>query len=148
MMNAWMECIWCICIFHEWCICVRNFISMNFLSCYEVISARLVMAWMLEISFILRNFHSQIKILHIWTFLQLTGCGMRKSSLEISIFAFSFPQFEGCGMQKCRLEKYAFCNFPSVIYVMWDAENFFGKFQATYFPFRNLQDAACGNDLW
>ena len=34
-----------------------EFTSMNFLSCYEVRSIGLVMAWMLEISFILRNFH-------------------------------------------------------------------------------------------
>ena len=31
--------------------------SMNFLICYEVRSVGLVMAWMLEINFILRYFH-------------------------------------------------------------------------------------------
>ena len=71
--------------------------SMNFLSCYEVRSVGLVMAWMLEIHFILRNFHEQIKFLQIFP------------------SAIPFLQLAGCWMQKCALQKSGLHIFPSAI---------------------------------
>ena len=48
--------------------------SINFIICYEFILARLVMAWMLEIHFILRNFQEQIELPQIFPF---ATCGMQ-----------------------------------------------------------------------
>ena len=56
-----MCCVLVVYFMNDSSMCVLT--SMNFLSCYAFRSVGLVMAWMLEISFILRNFHEQIEFL-------------------------------------------------------------------------------------
>ena len=106
------------CIFHEWCIHVCNYF-LHFLSCYEVRSTGLVMAWMLEISFILRNFHEQINFPHI------------------------FP-FATYGMRKCALQKFGLRNSLFATYKMQDAEMRLAEVWTPHFPFRNSLSATCG----
>ena len=55
-----ISCVLAVYFMNDASMCVIT--SMNFLRCYEVRLSRLVMAWMLEIGFILRNFHLQIEI--------------------------------------------------------------------------------------
>ena len=104
---------------NDTCMCVIN--SMNFLSCYEVRSIWMVMAWMLEISFILRNFHEQIE----------------------------FPQsFPFCNLQDAGCGNFVWRNMLSTICGMRDAEMTDGKFLflqlwSLQHPFR-MRDAGCG----
>ena len=143
-------------------ICVIT--SMNFLSCYEVRSTIFMMAWMFEISFILINFHEQIKFLHMFPFrnslsatcgMQDAGCGMRKCALQkfglhIFLSAIPFPQLAGSRMWKCCLEKYSFHNSLFATCGMRDAEMTMVNFDFCNFDICNchstcgMQNAKCG----